>query len=312
MSTNKDKRPPVDMSHILTLVASDKSHPVTEKLFKEIGKIIGHYNIKFTSKLIWLDKDKAAEIAISGGTQFALTAHLRETLEPYKIDFFITKNENRQKKLLLADMDSTIAASETLDELADYAGIKDQIAGITALAMEGKLDFHEALRERVGLLKGLKTTALEATLQETKLNPGAKTFVQTMRKSGAACVLVSGGFTFFTQRIGDACGFNFNHGNTLEIEGDELTGQVIPPILDKHAKVNFLKNYMTDLEITEDDCITIGDGANDLPMLKKAELGIGYHPKDAVKSEIHNCILYGDLTTALYAQGISSKFFEQA
>lgn len=300
------------MSYILTLIASDPKKPVTEKLFKEIGNIIGHYNIKYTSKLVWLDAKKAAEATISGGTQFALTQHLRETLAPHKIDFFITKNENRQKKLLLADMDSTIASSETLDELADYAGIKDKIAHITAAAMEGKLDFHQALRERVSLLKGLKTTALEATLQETTLNPGAKTFIQTMRKNGTACVLVSGGFTFFTQAIGDHCGFNFNHGNTLEIDGDALTGNVIDPILDKHAKVNFLEHYMKDLNLSEEDCLTIGDGANDLPMLKRAGLGIGYHPKDAVKSEIHNCILYGDLTTALYAQGISAKHFETA
>ncbi|MGH1455997.1 MAG: phosphoserine phosphatase SerB [Alphaproteobacteria bacterium] len=298
------------MSYVLTLVASDKKKPVTEKLFKEIGNIIEHYNIKFTSKLIWLNQGIAGEICISGGTQFAMTEHLRETLAPHRIDFFITKNENRQKKLLLADMDSTIATSETLDELADYAGIKDQIAGITTLAMEGKLDFHEALRKRVGLLEGLKTTALEATLQETKLSPGAEIFVTTMRKSGAACVLVSGGFTFFTSSIAQRCGFNFNHGNTLEIEGEALTGQVIPPILDKHAKVGFLEHYMKDLNLTEGDCLTIGDGANDLPMLKRAGLGIGYHPKDAVKSEIHNCILYNDLTAALYAQGISNKYFD--
>lgn len=299
------------MSYILTLVASEGGKAVTEKHFKEIAHILDFYNLSMTSKLIWLDKSKAGEVSISGGAQFSLINHLRETLAPDAIDFFITKNDNRKKKLLLADMDSTIASSETLDELAEYAGIKDKISEITALAMEGKLDFHEALRERVGLLKGLKTTALEATLQETKLNPGAKTFIQTMRKSGAACVLVSGGFTFFTQAIGDMCGFNFNHGNTLEIQGDELTGQVIPPILDKHAKVDFLEHYVNDLKLTDDDCLTIGDGANDLPMLKRAGLGIGYHPKDAVKSDIHNCILYGDLTTALYAQGISSKFFER-
>ncbi len=300
------------MQFILTLVASDKNKPVTEKLFKDIAFIIKHYNIDTGDKINWLNKDIAGEIGISEGPQFAMTKHLRETLAPHATDFFITKNENRQKKLLLADMDSTIATGETLDDLADYAGIKDQIAEITTLAMEGKLDFHEALRKRISLLKGLKTTALEATLQETKLSPGAETFVSTMRKNGTACALVSGGFTYFTSSISKRCGFNFNHGNTLEIEGDELTGNVIPPILDKHAKVEFLEHYMKDLNLTEDDCLTIGDGANDLPMLKRAGLGIGYHPKNAVKEEIHNCILHGDLTAALYAQGYHFKNFNAA
>lgn len=298
------------MQYVLTLVSSQENAPVTDQHFKGLAKIIEPYNLNFTSKLIWLDKKKAAEIGISGSASSSLAAHLRETLAAEKIDFFITRNENRQKKLLLADMDSTIAAGETLDELAAYAGIKDQIAEITTLAMEGKLDFHEALIKRVGLLKGLQTTALSATLEETRLNTGAETFVQTMRKSGATCILVSGGFTFFTQAIADRCGFNFNHGNTLEIENDALTGNVIPPILDKYAKVDFLESYIKDLNLTHDDCLTIGDGANDLPMLKKAGLGIGYHPKDAVKADIKNCILYGDLTTALYAQGLSSKYFE--
>ncbi|PCI54992.1 MAG: phosphoserine phosphatase SerB [Alphaproteobacteria bacterium] len=299
------------MSYILTLVASTKTTPVTEKHFKEISHIIDAYNLKFTSKLVWLDKEIAAEIAISDDAQSSLVAHLRETLEKDRIDFFVTKNENRQKKLLLADMDSTIASSETLDELAAYAGIKDKIAEITQRAMEGDLDFHAALRERVGLLKGLKTTALRATLDETTLNPGAEVFVQTMRKSGTACVLVSGGFTFFTQNIADRCGFSFNHGNRLEIKDDALTGQVIDPILDKHSKVDFLEHYLKDLSLTKEDCLTIGDGANDLPMLKMAGLGIGYHPKEAVKSDIGNCILYGDLTAALYAQGYSSQYFSQ-
>ncbi len=299
------------MSYVLTLVASKKSAPVTEKHFRTISNIIEHYNLKFTSDVIWLCKGKAAEASISGGSQFALVSHLRETLAKDEIDFFITKNERRQKKLLLADMDSTIASTETLDELAEYAGIKDQIAAITQRAMEGELDFHSALRERVGLLKGLKTTALTATLEETALNPGAEVFVSTMRKSGAACVLVSGGFTFFTQAIAERCGFNFNHGNILKIENEALTGEVEDPILDKFAKVNFLEHYIKDLGLTKDDCLTIGDGANDLPMLKMAGLGIGYHPKETVKAEIANCILYGDLTTALYAQGYSTDYFER-
>ncbi len=299
------------MSYVLTLVSSKKSAPLTEKHFQKIAHIIDHYNLKFTSKVVWLCKAKAAEATISGGSQSALVAHLRDTLEKDEIDFFITKNDNRQKKLLLADMDSTIASTETLDELAEYAGIKDQISEITQRAMNGELDFHSALRERVGLLKGLKTTALAATLEETALNPGAEVFVNTMRKSGTTCVLVSGGFTFFTSAIASRCGFSFNHGNVLKIENDALTGEVEDPILDKFAKVNFLQHYINDLNLTEEDCLTIGDGANDLPMLKMAGLGIGYHPKDTVKSDLANCILYGDLSTALYAQGYNSTYFER-
>ncbi len=299
------------MSYVLTLVASTTDSALTEKHFKDIAYIIDHYNLKFTSKLVWLDKNKAAEVAISNNAQSSLIAHLRETLEKDRIDFFITKNENRQKKLLLADMDSTIAQGETLDELAKYAGIKDKIAEITTRAMEGELDFHTALRERISLLKGLEATALNATLTETKTNQGAEIFIKTMRKNGATCVLVSGGFTFFTEAIAKQCGFNFNYGNTLEIENNKLTGNVEEPILDKHAKVEILEKYIKNLDITADNCLTIGDGANDLPMLKMADLGIGYHPKETVKSNINNCILYGDLTAALYAQGISSKYFEK-
>ena len=295
------------MSYILTLVASNKDAPVTDKHFKEIAHIIDHYNLKFTSKIMWLDKAIAAEIGISGKAQSSLVNHLRDTLKEERIDFFVTKNANRKKKLLIADMDSTITTSETLDELAQYAGIKDKVAEITARAMEGQLDFHEALKERVSLLKGLKTTALSATLEETELSAGAQVFVSTMRKNGSTCVLVSGGFTFFTDAIATRCGFNFNHGNTLEINNEELSGSVIPPILDKFSKVEFLEHYIKDLGLTEDDCLSIGDGANDLPMLKMAGLGIGYRPKQAVKSEMANCILYGDLTAALYAQGYSKK-----
>ena len=208
-------------------------------------------------------------------------------------------------------MDSTIAAGETLDDLAQHAGLKDKIAAITALAMEGKLDFHQAIRERVELLKGLNTGALADTLTKTNLNAGAEIFVRTMRGHGATCVLVSGGFKFFTAAIAARCGFEFDHGNELGIENNHLTGKVIDPILDKYAKVDFLKFYMEKQNLTANDCLTIGDGANDLPMLKMAGLGIGYHPKDAVKSEIANCILYSDLTAALYAQGYSSTYFKK-
>ncbi len=298
------------MSYVLTLVASSTAFPVTNTHFREIAHVIKHYNLDFTGKIRWLDKGKAAETVISSSAQSSFISHLREILAKDRIDFFVTKNKNRQKKLLLADMDSTITAGETLDELAEHAGIKDKVAQITARAMEGQLDFHDALKERVALLKGLKTSALSATLEKTELSSGAKTFVKTMRKSGSVCVLVSGGFTFFTDAIALQCGFNFNHGNKLEINGDSLSGNVVPPILDKFSKVEFLESYVKDLNLSADDCLAIGDGANDLPMLKKAGLGIGYRPKEAVKSEIANCILYGDLTAVLYAQGYSRKYFD--
>lgn len=299
------------MSYVLTLVASAREHPVTEKHFKAIGAVLEHYNVKFTGKMVWLDKDKAADIAVSNKFQFALVSHIREMLAGDRIDFFINAEENRQKKLLLADMDSTIVTSETLDELAEYAGIKDKVAQITAHAMNGELDFHAALRERVGLLKGLQVTALQATLKETRLSEGAEVFVNTMRSHGATCVLVSGGFTFFTQKIADICGFQFNHGNILDIAQEKLTGAVTPPILDKFSKVSFLKQYMQELDLTPENCLAIGDGANDVPMLKLAGLGIGYHPKPAVAQDVANVIAYGDLTAALYAQGYSGKHFSR-
>ena len=294
------------MSHILTLVASSQDKPVQEEHFNMLAPILRKHDLRYSAPSIWLDEEKALERPVSGPVTSSLIVSLRDAFQDERIDFFITENKNRRKKLLLADMDSTIATSETLDELAEHAGIKDKIAAITARAMEGELDFHDALRERVGLLAGLPIAALSETLNKTVLSPGAKTLVQTMREHGATCVLVSGGFTFFTENIGQKCGFHFNHGNVLDIQDDALTGQVILPILDKSAKVDFLNHYMDTLGLETDDCVTIGDGANDLPMLKTAGLGVGYHPKNTVKDEINNCILYGDLTALLYAQGYTS------
>jgi len=167
------------------------------------------------------------------------------------------------------------------------------------------------VRERVGLLKGLTTDALDKTLEATIVNPGAKSLVHTMKANDATCVLVSGGFTVFTGPIAEKVGFDHNHGNTLGIDGDTLTGEVIDPILDKFAKVEFLDQYCKDLTLIADDCMTIGDGANDLPMLKKAGLGVGYYAKPSVALELKNIIKYGDLSAALYAQGYTDKMIKR-
>ncbi len=296
------------MNAILTLVAADpKSSPLETAYFKEVAGIAEFYNIALSGKPEWLAPKKAADIVISQKPGSALLAHLREALDPAKIDLFITDPGNRKKKLLLADMDSTIVAEETLDELAAFAGLKDQVSEITAKAMNGELDFHGAIRERVGLLKDLPSSALQETLEATIVNPGAKALIATMKAHDATCVLVSGGFTFFTEAIAHQVGFDHHHGNTLGIENEALTGLVIEPILDKFAKVEFLDKYCADLILNSEDCMTIGDGANDIPMLKKAGFGVGYKPKPAVAAEITNLIIHGDLSAALYAQGYGQK-----
>jgi phosphoserine phosphatase len=296
------------MSSIVTLVSSSPEKPVGQRHIDEAMRIMDHYNTLFTCEPVWLAPGKAVDLGVSEKPSSALMMHLMDFLATTEIDVFTSDPDRRRKKLLLADMDSTIVSAETLDELAEYAGLKEKISAITALAMEGKLDFNSALRERVGLLKDLNVDALHKTLERMQLNPGAKSLVQTMKKSGAKCVLVSGGFTFFTEAIANLVGFDAHHGNTLQMEKDKLTGKVIEPILDKFAKVDFLRTYVRDLKIKPEDTMTIGDGANDIPMLKAAGLGVGYRPKDAVKKEIDNLVIYGDLTAPLYAQGYTGKF----
>ncbi len=292
------------MSYVITLVAANhETAPLVSRHIREIEDFMSAQNIQRTCADIWLSPRKAVDIGVSGVPSRLLLQQMRAALNSSAIDLFINDIEKRRKKLLLADMDSTIVSGETLDDLAEFAGLKEKIAEITARAMNGELDFHSAIRERVGLLQGLSEDSLQKTLVKLELNPGAKSFVASMRKNGSQCVLVSGGFTFFTRAVAKDVGFHKHHGNELEIEKGALTGKVIEPILDKYAKVEFLKQYMQELGIKEERCITIGDGANDLPMLQRAGLGIGYKPKPAVAREIDNVIMHGDLTAALYAQG---------
>lgn len=295
------------MTHILTFVAS--STPLADSHIRQARDIAKYYNIDTGKKPVWLAKNKAADLALAQAPGSTLLTHIRDELNNDGIDVFISPEDGRRKKLLLADMDSTIVTTETLDELAEHAGIKEKIALITQAAMEGKLDFHTALRERVALLKGLPVQKLQDTLDQTKFSAGAISLVQTMKKHGATCILVSGGFTFFTGSIASKAGFDNHHGNTLETAFDKLTGKVEEPILDKFAKLDFLKKYTADLNITMDAALTIGDGANDIPMLKAAGLGVGYKPKSAVAQEVNNLIVHGDLTAALYAQGYKNTDF---
>jgi phosphoserine phosphatase len=238
--------------------------------------------------------------AVDGELRQEATAAVAEL----PVDWALVPVAGRKKQLLVADMDSTIINVECLDELADYAGLKSEIAAITDRAMRGELEFEPALRERVGKLKGLALDALQKTYDERiALNRGAASLVRTMVAHGARCVLVSGGFTFFTARVAEMAGFHANRANVLLDDGAALTGFVQEPILGRAAKLEALQQETAALAATPADALAIGDGANDLDMIKAAGLGVAYRAKPLVAAEADARIDYTGLETALFFQG---------
>ena len=233
-----------------------------------------------------------------------LRAEAAAAVAPFPVDFALVPVEGRRKKLLIADMDSTIINVECLDELADFAGLKAEIAAITERAMRGELAFEPALIERVRKLKGLALGALQRTYDErVRLNPGAATLVRTMAAHGARCVLVSGGFTFFTSRVAAAAGFHAHRANVLLDDGAALTGRVQEPILGRAAKLEALEEEASNMKTPLTEALAIGDGANDLDMIKAAGLGIAYRAKPIVAAQAHARIEHTGLETALFFQG---------
>lgn len=227
-------------------------------------------------------------------------------------DFNSVKDDNRRKKLLIADMDSTMIPVECIDEIADLAGIKDQVSGITERAMQGELDFEAALTERVGLLKGIPVEQLDQLYRERiSLNPGAETLVETMNAKGAKTALVSGGFTFFTERVAKDAGFQSHQANSLDHADGQLTGKVIHPILGQQAKLDALQTFMQQESLTSSQVIAVGDGANDLMMIKHVDMGVAYRAKPLVAQQAAHIIKNKNLCALLYLQGYkSSEFFK--
>jgi phosphoserine phosphatase len=243
-----------------------------------------------------------------------LGALIRERLEPalatQLTDVCVQPAQGRRKRLFLADMDSTIIGCECIDELADFAGVKGQVAVITERAMRGELAFDGALRERVAMLKGLGLDKLQTCFDErVRLNPGAETLVRTMAAQGVRCVLVSGGFTFFTSRVAAAAGFHANRANLLLEDGSALTGEVGEPILGREAKLTALMEEAAALGLTSADALAVGDGANDLAMIEAAGLGVAYRAKPVVAAQADARVQYADLTALLYFQGYRREDF---
>lgn len=252
-------------------------------------------------------KTLSAGRAVEGVTTAIDSADARDILSAasIKADICVQTNGHRRKSVLVCDMDSTLIGQECIDELADFAGVKERVSEITERAMRGEIGFEGALEARVGLLKGLPVSVLQTCFNDRiQLNAGARTLAQTMAAHGAQTLIVSGGFTFFTERVAQLCGFAGHQANTL-IESDGiLTGTVGYPILGREAKLEAL------LKICNGDpsqALGIGDGANDLAMIEAAGLGLAYYAKPAVAAASHSAITYTDLRTALYFQGYSDE-----
>jgi phosphoserine phosphatase len=254
--------------------------------------------------------DGACDLIVEHADPPVIQAAAQAALQYAPIDLCAQALEHRRKRLLVADMDSTIIGCECLDELADFAGLKAEVAAITERAMRGEVDFAAALRERVAMLKGLPLSDLDRCYEErVRLNPGARILARTMSANGARCVLVSGGFDMFTRKVAAAAGFHVQHANRL-IEADgALAGLVAEPILGREAKLQTLKDEAEALGLDLIDTLAVGDGANDLDMIRAAGLGVAYRAKPIVAAEADARLDHADLTALLYFQGYSADQF---
>jgi phosphoserine phosphatase len=257
---------------------------------------------------VWLSHAEAAEFPIE--TIPSNQWQVWQDFQNMGIDMIVQPSAKRRKKMVLADMDSTMIQQECIDELADEVGVGDRVKEITARAMNGELDFEAALDERVALLAGQPAHIIDKVLKERiKFMPGGHILIATMKAGGAYAALVSGGFTAFTHKVAGTLGFDEHHANTLLVEGGNLSGKVVRPILGRQAKVEQLEKITAKLGLSENDVIAVGDGANDLGMLGRAGTGVALHAKPAVQVECTVRVNHGDLTALLFLQGYSRDEF---
>lgn len=291
--------------HVAVLIAAPGSGVLTEGLVSRARDALPDPGPRR-----WLCKGEAAEVAFSCAPdeRKSIVARLASMLDQRPVDVAVVPFINRRKRLLVADMDSTIIAQECIDELADLAGLRRQVSEITERSMRGEIDFAQSIAERVALLAGLPELALEAVARSRiTLNPGARALVATMRKHGATTAIVSGGFSYFTEHVRQLAGFDREHSNRLEIADGRLTGRLVPPILDQDAKQRTLTGLARELGLDLAETLAVGDGANDLGMIRTAGLGVAFRGKPILRQDAAAEITYGDLTAVLHLQGYQAS-----
>ncbi len=302
MQTDKPpfhKAQTMTMPHVATLVAPESlTDAVVAAATAELARGEAH-----VAAPDWLAANKACDLAFDHPEPAQMRQSLRQVLAGEEVDLAVQPTRGRRKRLLLSDMESTVIRNEMLDELAELAGVREQIEPITARAMNGELDFHAAMRKRMALLAGLPAATLDAAMERVEVNAGARRLVQTMRHHRATTVLISGGLGYFVERLRRQVGFDRRQSNEAIIENGRLTGRVVEPILDAGAKLTALEGLCDELGITPADAVAVGDGANDLAMIRAAGLGVAYHGKPHVAQAAAYAVDHGDLSTLLYFQG---------
>jgi phosphoserine phosphatase len=291
------------MHHVMTLIAADGTHVALADIAASVAAALPGEGAPR-----WLSPD-ACDLVFDGGRPALLTAAAHQAIGGAAVDVIVQPAAQRRKRLLVADMESTIIENEMLDDLADFLGLRNQVAEITRRAMNGEVDFAAALDRRVALLEGMPATVLDAAARRIRPMPGARQLVSTMRHGGALAALVSGGFSVFADRVAATLGFDRVVANHLDVADGRLAGTVRRPIVTRETKREALLALTAEIGAQPAQAIAVGDGANDLPMLGAAGLGIAFRAKPAVASAARWRIDHGDLTALLYAQGYRKDEF---
>lgn len=293
-------------SHALTLIGHAEKNPLTRQ---HIERVCEH--LKIDNKPHWLAGGEACDLFLDAPSSPPnIAARALQALAGTTIDAVCTATGGRRKKLLISDMDSTVIDQECIDELGDAYGVGEQIRDITSAVINGEINFSEALRKRMVLMKGMERSLLERVYEERiTIKAGARTLVQTMAAHGAFCVLVSGGFSFFTSRVAARIGFEDHKGNELVFENDRLSGEVNEPVLGRTAKLTTLTRLCAQKNLRLDEVLAVGDGANDIKMISAAGLGVALYASNILKNQASACIDHADLSALLYIQGFEKSEF---